>query len=416
MADNENVNKIIEYNQIQKKNFKLKTQREIYSKIKRQVNLYGTKSLPNLLFLIGLRSTGKTTIMGTILQEYGAIYTSGDFLDLNKIDLDDVINVAKTSKTKIVLVDEIQYIKNWQLKLKVLVDLNPDILFLISGSSALNTSDISADLIRRSRIYIIEPLSFREYLLIKNNFVFEDGSLINEILFSDKNNNEKFVLLSKFYYTITKELKKEFEEYMKSSFPFMLTNYDSNIIKEIIYKVIYVDIPKIGRFNTENIDTLKKIIHFIAIAERTSITNLSKNTGTSKSMILKFLILLEKARIIYSVESANPTKRLGDAKKYVLYSPNFRFALIDTEKTRAIGFSKEDFFVSVIRTLNHPIKYFYEENKYDFLVNRQIFEIGSLSKKPKKHLNTNVIIIYNGELRFDGSNLYVPIELFALII
>jgi len=147
MADNENVNKIIEYNQIQKKNFKLKTQREIYSKIKRQVNLYGTKSLPNLLFLIGLRSTGKTTIMGTILQEYGAIYTSGDFLDLNKIDLDDVINVAKTSKTKIVLVDEIQYIKNWQLKLKVLVDLNPDILFLISGSSALNTSDISADLI-----------------------------------------------------------------------------------------------------------------------------------------------------------------------------------------------------------------------------------------------------------------------------
>ncbi len=404
--------KILEYDKRNKLKIKQKSQRFVYGEINKHIDdFYTLKNIPNLIFIIGLRGVGKTTILNTILSERSAFYTSGDFLFNQNINLNDFFETIKTLNTKIIIIDEIQYL-DWQISVKLFADLNPDKLIIISGSSSINISRVGIDLIRRAKTFVVDPLSFREYLLIKNNIKVDFNNKLKNIIFSKDSLQQKYFDLIKFEGHLSKEIIEEFNNYLLSSFPYMLEKYDKKVIQDIINKVIYEDIPKIESFNTDNLDIIKKILNFLIINEKTSITTITKVTGSSKSLIFKFINLLEKAKLIDYVEPSVTTKRLGDAKRYVFYTPNFRFALTNTEQEIVKGFSKEDLFVRIIRSLDKGIKYFYEENKNDFIVDNIIFEIGSKNKKVYKK---GVIVVYSGELRFDGNNLYVPIALFSLI-
>ncbi len=414
--DQAKIEKILDFDKEHYNTISKDTQRLIFNDINKYVkDFLNNRTSLNILFLIGLRGVGKTTILNTLRKQFDSVYTSGDYLFKNGLNLETSLEAVKKLNKKILLLDEIQYL-NWQLDLKVFADLNPKILFVISGSSALNISQINIDLIRRSKLFVVDPLSFREYLKIKNNINFEYSKKIKEILFSESGLEQKYYDFMKIEPKITPEIKEEFKLFFKSSFPFMLkkTDYDRFVIREVVYKVIYQDIPKIESFNTENLDVIKKILNFIAICEKTSLTKISNETGIAKTNIIKFVDLLEKAKVINSIEPANPTKRLGDAKKYTLYTPNFRFALVDTEPDRVSGFAKEDLFVNIIKNLDLPIKYFYEEKQFDFIVRNQIFEIGSKNKKTNKE---NVIVIYSdGELKYNGKTLFMPFEMFALVL
>lgn len=410
---NELFEKILKYDKQNRLKIKQKSQRFIYKKINEHIDdFFSLRNIPNLLFIIGLRGVGKTTILNTILSEKSAFYTSGDFLFNQNITLDKFFEIINTINTKIIIIDEIQYL-DWQISVKLFADLNPDKLIIISGSSSVNISKVGIDLIRRSKTFIVDPLSFREYLFIKKDINVDFGDKLNKIIFSKDSLQQKYFDLIRFEGKISKEVRTEFDNYLLSSFPYMLEKYDKKVIEEIINKVIYEDIPKIESFNTDNLDVIKKILNFLTINEKTSITTITKVTGVSKSIIFKFINLLDKAKLIDYVEPSVPTKRLGDAKRYVFYTPNFRFALTNTENEKIIGFSKEDLFVRIIKSLDKGIKYFYEENKNDFIVDNIIFEIGS---KNKKLYNKGVIVVYDGELRFDGKNLYIPIQLFSMII
>lgn len=403
--------KVLEYDKRNKLKIMQKSERFIYPLINKHIDdFYNLKNIPNLIFIIGLRGTGKTTILNTILSERSAFYTSGDFLFNYNITLNEFFETINKLNTKIIIIDEIQYL-DWQISVKLFADLNPDKLIIISGSSSVNILQMNVDLIRRAKTFVIDPLSFREYLFIKNSISIDNDNLKN-IIFSKDSLQQKYFDLIKFEKYLSKKVKEEFNNYILSSFPYMLEKYDKKVIQAIINKVIYEDIPKIESFNTDNLDIIKKILNFLTVNEKTSITTIAKVTGVSKSLVLKFISLLEKAKLIDFVEPAVPTKRLGDVKRYVFYTPNFRFALTNTEMDRIKGFGKEDLFVRIVKSLDKGIKYFYEENKNDFIVDNIIFEIGS---KNKKVYDKGVIVVYKGELRFDGKNLYLPIELFALV-
>src|SRR3989338_9915562 len=168
--------------------------REVYAEVKRFL------SKRQILALVGLRRTGKSTIMFKIIEDALAtmekeqiIYFSFD--EFKDIILSDVVKsyerLMKKDTTKgkyLFLFDEVQKIENWEEQLKRLYDENSDIKFVISGSESLfirkKSRESLAGIIYE---FQIKNLNFKEYLNFKNK-IFDNFEIYKkEILEEFKN-------------------------------------------------------------------------------------------------------------------------------------------------------------------------------------------------------------------------------------
>ena len=123
----------------------------------------------NVALLTGIRRTGKTTLLKQILQHYRekAVYidltADGSSLELIQEKVDD--NVCK-----ILLLDEISYLKQYELISQALFDYrgsvsSREIKIIITGSSASHLVKLSGSKLGcRSRLFRLPPLTFTEYL------------------------------------------------------------------------------------------------------------------------------------------------------------------------------------------------------------------------------------------------------------
>jgi len=99
---------------------------------------------------MGPRRVGKTVLLFQIIQEClnkkvipkNLVYFSMDEPLFYSLSLDDLLSKYKTAtgeeslKNKIIIFDEIQYLKKWDVQLKVLVDNYHKTKFIVSGSAA----------------------------------------------------------------------------------------------------------------------------------------------------------------------------------------------------------------------------------------------------------------------------------------
>ena len=136
-----------------------------------------------IISLIGLRRTGKTTILKQLIdyliqekvKRENIIFYS---FDENQPKIADVIQDYENSVGKTILetkeriyifLDEIQKLKNWQNQIKYYYDNYKNIKFFVSGSSSLFIKKQTQESLA-GRIYefILEPLSFDEFLIFRN--------------------------------------------------------------------------------------------------------------------------------------------------------------------------------------------------------------------------------------------------------
>lgn len=118
--------------------------RQIYSQIEKFFDL------PQILALVGLRRTGKTTLILKIIEDFipktgpeHILYFSFD--DFSSLELEELFRVYKNIFPDVDLrqgkflfcFDEIQKLKDWQEKLKRIYDLYPKVKIVISGSETL---------------------------------------------------------------------------------------------------------------------------------------------------------------------------------------------------------------------------------------------------------------------------------------
>ena len=142
------------------------------------------KELNRAVILMGPRRVGKTVmIYHTIARllaegvpQQNIIYISVETPIYNKIYLEQLFNLSKqtlgktneSSEKYYVFFDEIQYLKDWEINLKSLVDTYKNVKFVASGSAA-------AELKRRSNEsgagrftdFSLPPLTFYEYIHLK---------------------------------------------------------------------------------------------------------------------------------------------------------------------------------------------------------------------------------------------------------
>ncbi|PIU22617.1 MAG: hypothetical protein COT14_00185 [Candidatus Diapherotrites archaeon CG08_land_8_20_14_0_20_30_16] len=402
-----------EYDDLIKKQKSI-TQRVIYTKIKSKIDAFLEKGGLNIISLIGLRGTGKTTILNTIAKEYDTLYTSGDFLSNYSIALKELIKIYSTLNKRIIIIDEITYIDNWQDQLKIWGDVYQKFLFIISSSSALNLKELSADISRRLDIYKIEPLSFSEYLFIVQNISLNAKEKLFDAIFKINKNEDRYNKLNKISLELPFDLYKYFEDYKLRQFPFLLNeNNTLPKIKEVIDKVIYKDISKLDNLYSENLTKIETILRFLAVNEKTNYDNISKNTGLKRDIVEKIFGLLISSQLIFFVRDVIPTKIFKTTKKILFNIPSLRFSLDQIHMSSIIGFGREDYFAFVIRNLNLDIAYNYKQNGYDYLVAGVKFEIGN----NKTALAKDVVVVgdfLNMELK--NNVLYIPFYLFALLI
>jgi predicted AAA+ superfamily ATPase len=218
--------------------------------------------------------------------------------------------------------DEIQYLRDWEVHLKSLVDSFPHIRFVVSGSAAaalrLKSRESGAG---RFTEFLLPPLTFAEYL----DFIKREEELV--LIPSEGMAKAKDI----------DALNREFINYLNyGGYPEAVINKtvrdESNrfIKNDIIDKVLMRDLPQL--YGIRDIQELNRLFTTLAYNTGNEITleALSQSSGVSKTTLSRYLEYLEAAFLIRRVhridQNARHFQRATSFKVY-LTNPSMRAAL-----------------------------------------------------------------------------------------
>ena len=283
------------------------------------------------IVLLGSRRVGKTVMLhqliGTLLESgtradhilYASIeqplllnYSLAELVDLH------LARLGKSNSTVYILLDEIQYQREWDIQLKALVDLRPSLRFIVTGSAgaALSSGSRESGAGRFSNFYL-PALLFHEYLQLSQNTDYLEPDTQDESAVSAL--NELFIDYLNF-----------------GAYPEAATNQHVRldihqyITTDVIEKVLLRDLPSLyGIDDTRELNSLFGMLAFNT-AQEVSPEGLSKHSGVSKMTLLRYIDYLENAFLvkrIYRVDrNATQFKRQTHFKIF-LQNPSIYAAL-----------------------------------------------------------------------------------------
>lgn len=137
--------------------------------------LYEIEWEDRLIGLTGARGVGKTTLMLQYLKKHSYLSNSWIYVSLDnfyflKNRLFDFAEAFYLKGGRHLFIDEVHHYPHWSMDIKNLYDIYDDLKIVFSGSSALQIHKTEADLSRRTAIYNLHELSFREYLKLSGKY------------------------------------------------------------------------------------------------------------------------------------------------------------------------------------------------------------------------------------------------------
>lgn len=279
------------------------------------------------LIILGPRQVGKTTLMkdylDTISYKYKLI--SGDDLLIHKPFIKQSLTeiVAFCEGYDLIAIDEAQKIPNIGMAMKLMVDHIPGIKIIATGSSSFELAGQTGEpLTGRKTTMLLYPIAQLE---LRNHF-------------------NAF------------ELKQKLTEFLiYGSYPAVLTE-DSfaekrKLLNEITGSYLFKDILAFERIrNPQLLLDLLRLLAF-QIGSEVSVNELSIKLGIDNKTVKRYLELLEKAFIIFTLRgySGNLRKEISKKPKYYFYDTGIRNAVIANfnppETRNDIGQLWENFLV-----------------------------------------------------------------------
>ena len=262
----------------------------------------GFKELKRLLgyrqtvILTGLRRVGKTTLMFQLIDELLKKVDPEKILyytyDERKEDVLSLLKAfQKTTKTNwkkekvFVFLDEIQKLKDWSSKLKIIYDNFPKVKFFVSGSASVMLEKQAIDnLAGRYFLKELRPLSLKEYFELKHK------TRINR------------------YELYKDELEIELEDYLKKPFPEIIDWKEERRIFEylkesVISKILRIDLPDVFKnVRTSLLETLLEIF-FSEPGTILNLDSLSKSLRIHKKTLEQHIFFLEFSKLIRIVKN-----------------------------------------------------------------------------------------------------------------
>jgi predicted AAA+ superfamily ATPase len=150
--------------------------REIVKGVSRELEVSRRKD--RVISVIGPRRAGKTYYFYQLMGEDRAnsLYLNFEdtrLMDVTFKDIRDLIRIYIEIAGKAprnIFFDEVQNVKNWELAIRELLDLQHYNMFVTGSSSKLLSREIATQLRGRTFSYLLLPFSFREFLRAKNVF------------------------------------------------------------------------------------------------------------------------------------------------------------------------------------------------------------------------------------------------------
>lgn len=322
---------------------------EFYASMKRRLyfpiffSLLQNNPAKRATVLMGPRRVGKTvmifhTIQGLIesgINPQKIFYLSVETPIFNGIGIEELFNFCRKAVGKeddlegfYVFFDEIQYLKNWEVHLKSLVDSYHRIKFVVSGSAAaalkLKSTESGAG---RFTDFTLPPLTFHEYIHLKN---------LDHLITSKKLkwNNTSVTI---FDAVDIQAFNKHFIEYINyGGYPEVSlskeiqSNPGRYIKSDIVDKVLLRDLPSL--YGIQDVQELNSLFTTIAFnsGNEFSYDKLSVSSGVSKNTIKKYISYLEAAfliRVVNRIDLSGKKFKRATFFKIYLTNPSLRSAL-----------------------------------------------------------------------------------------
>lgn len=388
-------------------------------KYERKLLMSLKKYLPNeqILSIVGLRRTGKTTILKQLI-DYLIDKEKINPKNILLLSFDEALITAKLSLNKYfdafldkldnndrryIFIDEIQYIDKWQHILKRYYDTRGNIKFIVSGSSSIFIQKKTTEsLVGRNYEFKLPHLSFEEFLEMSGSpKILVDGykkfsiSDIEKISYSDKD-------CLWFLTQHGEKLQGLFEKYLLNyQFPETIAIADKNeifnYIENSIYKkTIEYDIPRL--FDINKIDELKFIFRILIneTGQEIEFGKMSSEAGIDIHTLKKYITYFHESLLFdlaYNyTKSIRKSRRLQ--KKGYIASANFFSAfhpeLFENKSVAGLYMGKlaETYIYNILKEKYEYVSFYKKGQKeIDFVCNNEILNKKSAKLIEVKYAN-----------------------------
>jgi len=336
-----------------------------------------------IIVIYGPRQVGKTTLVKHILNKYQG---KSLYLNCELLSVKQSLEIAEAAKlksyfgnNKLVVLDEAQKITDIGAILKILIDTYSDIQVIATGSSSFELADKTSEpLTGRVDQFILYPFSIEE--ISRKNNRFEIDAKLENIM--------RLGSYPEVFYLGEDEAKARLNE--------ISSNY------------LYKDILSFERIKKSNL--LIKLLQLLALqlGNEVSYHEIATQLGVSRLTIQKYIDLLEKSFVIFTLRafSRNLRKEISKSIKIYFYDLGIRNSLIQNynqiDIRNDIGALWENLMIieRIKRNSYHNIyanKYFwrtYDKQEIDYLEEKSgqlsAFEFKwkeTKAKQPKEFLN-----------------------------
>jgi predicted AAA+ superfamily ATPase len=269
-------------------------------------NLLEHMSKGKVLVLYGSRQVGKTTLLKRTLKDCKQTYllVNGDNLKtrgtLGSQDTDILQKFVEGYE--IIVIDEAQRIPNIGISLKILIDINPKLKIIATGSSSFELAgQVGEPLTGRKKTLTLYPVWSKELLKYYNK----------------------------------SELDEKLEDFLiYGLYPEVLVQKTAALRKEILEELTHSYLLK-DIFDFDMVRGSKRILDLLRllafqVGKEVSLSELGQQLGIDYKTVARYLDLLEKSFVIINVRGygSNLRKEITSKSKYYFYDNGIRNTLI----------------------------------------------------------------------------------------
>lgn len=353
--------------------------------------------------LMGPRGVGKTTMLLQYIKENlsrkETLYVVAEDLYFSQHTLVDLADVFARTGGKHLFIDEIHKYKGWSRELKLIYDYHSELHVIFTGSSVLDISKGVADLSRRVLTYVMQGLSYREYLQLFHQIELPSYDL-QQILSQQVKLPQGFLPL------------QHFADYLKRGYyPYRDDNFERYLM-QVVNTTLEVDIAQYADLTPTTIRKLKRLLAIIAQAApfKPNFTQIGGQLEVSRNKIADLCAWLEKAGLIGQLrDSTGGIQGLGKVDKVYLDNTNLIYVL--SNENMEIGTVRETFFFNQMRVTQDITS----SRISDFLVaEKYTFEVGGKKKKQKQIQNAEQGYVVKDDIETGYGNI-IPLWTFGLL-
>lgn len=325
-------------------------------------------------------------------------YLSADHLYFSTQTLFDTVEQFVKEGGEQIFIDEIHKYANWSRELKQIYDSFPELKVGFIGSSVLDIYKGQADLSRRAPIFLMQGLSFREYLRLFHQTEVPVYSL-DEILSQQARID-----------SISHPLPL-FKEYLqKGYYPFSGESDFEIRLRQVLNQTMEVDIPQYANMNASTGRKLKILLSVIAksVPFKPVMDALATVVGVSRNVLPDYLLYMEQAGMIGQLrDDTGGIRGVGKVEKVYLDNPSLAYLL--GGNSADVGNIRETFFYNQMRVTTDVIS----SRISDFEIDGKTFEVGGRKKGKKQISEAKEGYVVKDDIEYGSGNV-IPLWAFGL--